>query len=278
VEPIVSAGWLADHQDDVVLADVRWYLDGRSGREAYRRGHLPGAVFIDLDAYLAGPASPQDGRHPLPSPASFAAGLATAGVADGDVVVAYDDAGGMAAARLVWLLRVTGHRAALLDGGLAPWAGHLVTGDVRRAPARFTPRPWPTASLADADVVADVQPGRPGQPVVVDARAPERYRGDVETVDPRAGHIPGAVSLPYADNLDPRSGLWRSPDALRRRFEAVGAGDDVDVVAYCGSGVSACHILLARERAGLSPGRLYSGSWSQWSNDAGRPVATGALP
>jgi thiosulfate/3-mercaptopyruvate sulfurtransferase len=281
--PVVSADWLAQHAGDVVLADVRWYLDGRSGRDAYRRGHLPGAVFIDLDTVLAGTPSPEAGRHPLPSPSAFANGLSSAGLADDDVVIAYDDAGGMSAARLVWLLRATGHRAALLDGGLASWRGTLVEGDVRRPPGEFTPRPWPLSQLADADDVAAryVAGGgaeSPARRIVLDARSAERYRGETEPIDPRAGHIPGAVNLPYADNLDPHSGLWRSPAELRQRFEAVGAGEGVDVVMYCGSGVTACHDLLARERAGLPAGRLYAGSWSQWSIDAARPVATGDRP
>jgi thiosulfate/3-mercaptopyruvate sulfurtransferase len=276
LDPVVGTPWLATHRAEVVVTDVRWYLDGRSGRAAYDQGHLPGAVFIDLETCLASAPSAQAGRHPLPTPAVFAEGLAAAGISDDDVVVAYDDGGAMPAARLVWLLRVTGHRAALLDGGLAAWSGPLSASAPQRRRGHFTARPWPEARLASADDAATVA-GRPGS-VLVDARASERYRGEVEPVDPRAGHIPGAVNLPYADNLDPATGRWRSPDELRQRFESVGAGADADVIVYCGSGVSACHDLLARERAGLTAGRLYAGSWSQWSSDLSRPAATGAAP
>lgn len=282
--PIVDAAWLGAHLAEVVVCDVRWYLDGRSGRAAYGAGHLPGATFVDLDAVLAAPASPAGGRHPLPSPEAFAAGMAGLGVGDDDAVVAYDDAGGMAAGRLVWMLRATGRRAALLDGGLAAWPGPLTTDDVPRPPAAFSPRPWPADRLATADDLAS--PGPPaegrgvggGRRVVVDARVPERYRGDAEPVDSRAGHVPGAVNVPYAGNLDPATGRFLAPEALRARFAAAGVGEGTDVVAYCGSGVSACQDLLALEAAGLGPGRLYPGSWSQWSADPDRPAATGAAP
>jgi len=266
--PLVSAGWLAEHRDEVVVADVRWYLDGRPGREAHRAGHVPGAVWVDLNSALSLPASAAEGRHPLPDPESFAAGLAAVGIGDDTAVVAYDDAGGAsAAARLVWMLRAVRSPAALLDGGLAAWTGPLETGDIAPAAARRTPAPWPAALLAGAD---DAARG----PHVVDARAPERYAGETEPVDPRAGHIPGAVNVPFGDLL--QDGRFKDPAALRARFAAAGIDDGAAAIVYCGSGVSACSVLIGLEAAGLGRGRLYPGSWSQWSSDPGRPAATGS--
>lgn len=266
--PVVDPCWLRAHRDDVVLADVRWYLDGRSGRAAYDAGHLPGAVFVDLDRWLAGEAGPAAGRHPLPDPERFAEGMGELGIGDADPVVAYDDAGGVMAARLVWLLRAVGHDAALLDGGLTAYDGPLEQHTPPRPATVFTPRPWPAERLAGIDDALD-----PAN-VVLDARAPERFRGEEEPVDPRAGHIPGARSLPCRDHVDER-GRFLPPEELRRRFAGVGATDGAAVVSYCGSGVTACHTLLALEQAGLGPGRLYPGSWSQYSADPDRPVATG---
>ena len=279
VPAVVDVAWLrarlagpADQRP--VLADVRWYLDGRSGRAAYDAGHLPGAVFVDLDRWLAAPPTPEQGRHPLPSPEIFAQGVASLGIGDGTLVVGYDDEGGVTAARLVWMLRVTGHDAALLDGGVQAWDGPLETATVHPSPARFTAQPWPAdrlATLADA-----THPDL----VVLDARQPERYRGEVEPVDPRAGHVPGARSLPCRENLlvDKR---FRAVQELRRRLADVGVRDAADaarVVSYCGSGVNACHTLLVMEHAGLGQGRLYPGSWSQYSADPSRPAATGPDP
>src|SRR4051812_38128606 len=169
IPPFVDTGWLAAHPGAVVC-DVRWYLDGRSGREAYSAGHVPGAVFVDLDRDLAAPAGDgAAGRHPLPTPEHFAAAMARLGIGDDDTVVAYDDDRGVIAARLVWMLRVTGHAAAVLDGGIAAWRGALSTDPVTRPPARFTARPWPPERLADIDEVA-----RTGD-VLIDARAAERF-------------------------------------------------------------------------------------------------------
>jgi thiosulfate/3-mercaptopyruvate sulfurtransferase len=267
IAPVVDLAWWQAHRDSVVLADVRWYLDGRSGRAAYDAGHLPGAVFVDLDRWLAAPASPEAGRHPLPEPEVFAEGMAQLGIGDDDTVLAYDDAGGTVAARLVWLLRATGHDAALLDGGLAAFDGPLEDAAELRPPAVFTPRPWPADRLAGIDDATD-----PGN-VVLDARAPERYRGELEPIDPRPGHIPGARSLPTARNLDDQ-GRFLPAEQLRQRFAAAGVTDGAEVVSYCGSGVTACHNLLALELAGFGPGRLYPGSWSQYSA-TGRPAALG---
>ena len=265
--PFVDAGWLAEHRDDVVLADVRWYLDGRSGLAAFEAGHLPGAVFVDLEHGLAAPADPARGRHPLPDPEVFAAEMSRAGIGDDTTVVAYDDAGGVVAARLVWMLRATGHAAALLDGGLGATGEALETGAVEPAPARFTPRPWPADRLAGIDELhAD---GR----ILLDARDRERYAGVTEPVDPRPGHIPGARNLPAREMLD-RSGRLLPPDVLRAQLRDAGLDDaDVDVVASCGSGVTACHTLLVLEALGRPAARLFPGSYSQWSR-SDRPVET----
>src|SRR4051812_40767458 len=271
MRPFVDLDWVLAQGEGVVLADVRWYTDGRSGRHAYDEGHLPGAVFVDLDRWLSGEGSPRAGRHPLPAPEVFAEGMGALGIGDDDRVVAYDDGGGVIAARLVWMLRVTGHEAALLDGGLLAWDGELERAPAQRPPAVFTPRAWPADRLADIDDAAD-----PAN-VVLDARDRDRYRGDVEPLDPRAGHIPGARSVPARENVD-EHGRLRPVDALRRVFEAAGVTDAASVVASCGSGVTACHDLLALEHAGLGSGRLYPGSWSQYSHARERPVATGDEP
>jgi thiosulfate/3-mercaptopyruvate sulfurtransferase len=268
IPTVVSQEWWQQHRDDVVLADVRWYLDGRSGRAAYDAGHLPGAVFVDLDRWLAAHGSPADGRHPLPTAEVFAKGMAALGIGDHDTVLAYDDAGGVVAARLVWMLRVTGHDAALLDGGLTAYDGPLEQETAARQPAAFSPRPWPDDRLAGIDDATDPRN------LVVDARDAARFRGETEPVDPRAGHIPGAVNVACRSNVD-EDGRFLPADELRRRFEAVGVREGAPVVSYCGSGVTACHNLLALELAGFAAGRLYPGSWSQYSAQPGRPVATG---
>jgi thiosulfate/3-mercaptopyruvate sulfurtransferase len=249
MDPFVSWNWLAEHRADVVLADVRFYLDGRSPRSAYEQGHLPGAVYIDVESVLSD-ARPDasTGRHPLPNPAKFAAGLGAAGIGDGDPVVAYDDAGGVIAARLVWMLRAIGHPAALLEGGPQ---GELERGPGQARAARtFTAVPWPADRLVTIEEVAEIS--ATGSAALIDARPRERFDGEPDGVDPRAGHIPGALSFPAREEVD-FDGL---PD---------------DVVSYCGSGVTACFNLLRLERAGRS-GRLYPGSWSEWSRDPSRPV------
>ncbi|WP_436524051.1 sulfurtransferase [Actinoplanes sp. HUAS TT8] len=267
IDPVVDQDWLRAHTGDVIIADVRWYLDGRSGRDAYEKGHLPGAVFIDLDTALAGPASPAEGRHPLPDPEVFAAGMSAAGIGDASTVVAYDDAGGVIAARLIWLLRAIGREAALLDGGLLTYGGELTSDSTPPPPAVFSPSGWPAERLATLADTAD------GGHVVLDAREAPRFRGDTEPVDPRAGHIPGARSLPCRENVA-GDGRFRPVAELRERFAAVGVTEGADVISYCGSGVTACHNLIAMEHAGLGEGRLYPGSWSQYSA-TDRPAATG---
>jgi len=279
--PLVDSEWLASNIADVVVADVRWYLDGRSGRDGYRAGHIEGAVWIDLETVLAGPPSVRTGRHPLPAPEVFASGLGAAGISDSDTVVAYDDSGGTSAGRLVWFLRILGLRAALLDGGLAAWPGPLRTGDETRPQKSFSPRPWPRERLATIDEISSVVAGRvvPGRPesILVDAREPERYRGESERVDARAGHIPGAINLPFAANMG-ADGRFLDADRLTARFALAGIEPGSDIIAYCGSGVTACHDLLALEAAGFGLCRLYPGSWSEWSADRGRPAATGPQP
>lgn len=265
LRPVVDADWLSDHPE-AVLADVRSYTDGRSGVEAYERAHLPGAVFVDLDRWLAAAPSRALGRHPLPEPAVFAEGMREAGIGDDDTVIAYDDDSGAIAARLVWMLRVTGHPAALLDGGITGWLGRREQGVLRRSRARFTESPWPAEHLASVEDAAD-----PAVPLL-DARPAERYRGEVEPLDARPGHVPGARSLPCRENVDAKGRLLPVPE-LRARLTAAGA-DHEGWVSYCGSGVTACHTLLVAEHLGLPTGRLYPGSWSQWAA-TDRPAETG---
>lgn len=260
IAPFVDAGWLAEHRGEVVVADVRWYLDGRSGRAEFEAGHLPGAVFVDLDRQLAAPARPEAGRHPLPDPEVFAQGMSEAGIGDDSTVVAYDDVGGVVAARLVWMLRVLGVEAALLDGGLA---GPLETGPGAPRRARFTARPWPADRLAGIDEL--------DQAILLDARDRNRYSGEFEPVDPRPGHIPGARNLPARETLD-ADGRLRPAAELRAQLAEAGVRPGSEVVASCGSGVNACHTLLVLEALGVAGARLFPGSYSQWSH-SDRPVA-----
>jgi len=269
IGPFVDSAWVAEHLSEVVPADVRWYLDGRSGRKAYERAHVPGAVFVDLDTVLAAPATAAQGRHPLPEPGRFAAGLGGLGIGGDDAVIAYDDAGGVIAARLVWMLRATGHEAAVLDGGIDAWSGPLEAGPSARSAADFATHTWPGELLASIDEVAETTD------VLLDARDRERYSGAFEPVDPRGGHIPGALSFPCRENLGP-DGRLVSVEELRARLDALGIDGGTPVISSCGSGVTACHNLLVLEHAGMRPGRLYPGSWSQWSADPTRPAATGA--
>lgn len=261
IAPFVDAGWLAGHPE-AVLVDARSYLDGRSGHEAYLAGHLPGAVFLDLQR-AAGLPSAAAGRHPLPGPEDFAAALAETGIGDDDLVVAYDDDSGVIAARLVWMLRVTGHSAALLDGGITGWTGELRSGEQTRPAARFTPVPWPGDRVAGIDELSGVR--------LLDARPPARFRGEGETLDVRAGHIPGAHNVPARDSSDDR-GLLLPAEVLRDRLTAAGVAPGW--VSSCGSGVTACHTLLVAEHVGLPTGRLFPGSWSQWAA-TDRPLETG---
>jgi thiosulfate/3-mercaptopyruvate sulfurtransferase len=271
VSPATLAEELASEPGPVLL-DVRWRLGGPPGLDSYREGHLPGAVFVDLGRDLAAPPGPA-GRHPLPDPLIFQQAMRAAGVSEDRPVVVYDDRDATAAARGWWLLRYHGHpNVRVLDGGYQAWlAGGLPvsTAEPAAKPGHFTARPdhLPVLDAAGAQDVA-----RTG--LLLDARAGERYRGEREPVDPVAGHIPGAVSAPTTDNLNP-DGTFRSPAELTARFEALGADGGANPVgAYCGSGVTAAHEVLALALAGI-PAALYVGSWSNWVADPARPVAAG---
>lgn len=268
--PLVTSGWLHDHlgEPDLRLIDFRWYLAGKNGRSEYVSGHIPGAVFVELDDVTGeGP-----GRHPMPDRGEFEAAMRAAGVSARSRVVVYDDVGGSVAARLWFLLRWFGHPAqAVLDGGVKAWAGPLQEGEVEVARGDFVARPGDSSKILNFEDVAALH----GVPVI-DSRAGERYRGETEPIDPKKGHIPGAKNAPFADNLA-GDGRFRSREELRERFRALGVEQGEEVVVYCGSGVNACHNLIALELAGITDARLYAGSWSDWSHrDA--PVATGSEP
>ena len=258
--------------DAPTLLDVRWALGDPHGHDHYRAGHIPGAVYVDLDTELAAPPSPAGGRHPLPDLEALQAAARRWGVRNRKPVVVYDDNGGTAAARAWWLLRWGGLTdVRILDGALNSWTGELSTGDE-------TPEPG-DVGLSDGHLptlTADEAANLAGKAVLLDARAAERYRGEVEPVDPRAGHIPGALSAPTGDNLT-ESGAFRATTDLRGRFAALGADGAAEVGVYCGSGVTAAHQIAALAVAGV-PAALFPGSWSAWSSDPDRPVATGAEP
>ncbi|HEX5598046.1 MAG TPA: sulfurtransferase [Micromonosporaceae bacterium] len=260
--------------DPPTLLDTRWRLSGPPGRDDYAAGHLPGAVFLDLDAELSGPPGP-GGRHPLPDPAGLQRALRRAGVRNDHPVVIYDDGDGPPAARAWWTLRWAGHRAVrVLDGGYPAWraAGQPVTTEVPvPVPGDMTVRPGGLPVLDAEAAAALVAAGG----VLLDVRAAPRYRGEVEPVDPVAGHIPGAVNVPTTEHVD-ATGRLRSADALRARFAQVGVEPGVRVGAYCGSGVTAAHTVLALHVAGRTDAALYVGSWSDWITDPTRPVAIGA--
>jgi thiosulfate/3-mercaptopyruvate sulfurtransferase len=279
---LVSTAWLADHLADpgLRIVDVRWYLDpARRGSDAYAAGHIPGAVFLDVEADLSAPGGGRGrpvGRHPWPSSEQIGRVMSRAGIGPGTTVIAYDDQAGAVAARLWFLLRSHGHaEVAVLDGGLAKWLaeGRPVTTAVPEVvPATFDARLRPGSVVTKREMI-----GRDPASLVLDARAPERYRGEVEPIDPRAGHIPGAKSAPFTGNLTggPTS-VFLAADDLRRRYQDIGV-EGRDVIVYCGSGVTACHDLLALHLAGFE-GHLYAGSWSEWSADPLLPAATGDTP
>lgn len=275
---LISAAELAARSDEpgLRLLDVRWELGNSHTHDDYLSGHLPGAIFVDLDAELADPPAPALGRHPLPSAERFGAAVRRWGLHQGDTVVVYDGVGGVVATRAWWLLRDAGFEdVRLLDGGIAAWqraGGALETGEAA-APGDgdFAVEFGHLPRLSLEEVASFAR-----EHTLFDIRTPDRYRGEHEPVDPRAGHVPGAVSAPTGANLNDQ-GLFRSPAELRARFEALGAAPDAPVAAYCGSGVTATHTVFALTQAGFSPA-LFPGSWSQWSNHPELPVATGDRP
>lgn len=273
MNPLIRAGDLIELIDrgEVTVLDVRYRMGGPPGEAEHAAGHVPGAAYVDLDRDLAGPPG-DGGRHPLPDPEAFGAAMRAAGVRRDRTVVVYDDWSGHAAGRAWWLLRHHGHPAVhVLDGGWPAWqaaGGVVATGAESPEPGDFDPSPG-AMPVVDADAL-------PSVPVVVDARAPERFRGEVEPVDPVAGRVPGAVNVPTSTNLG-ADGRFRSPDQLRALYAAAGvpvdaaAAGETEVAVYCGSGVTATHDLIALELIGVRAA-LYPGSWSQWVRDPERPV------
>jgi thiosulfate/3-mercaptopyruvate sulfurtransferase len=276
---LISTDVLTTHLSDpaFVAVDCRYKLDDETwGQREYAGRHIPGAVYAHLGHDLAGPKTGTNGRHPLPDPRTFAQTLGRLGITSGVQVVAYDQDNGMYASRLWWMLRWLGHDAvAVLDGGFAKWTQEgrqTASGEEHREPRQFT-------AATRADMVVDVNRVSSslttGESTLVDARAPERYRGESEPIDKKPGHIPGAANHFFQWNLDER-GIFRTPDDLRERMQrSIGDVPPDRLVSYCGSGVTACHNLLALEHAGLTGARLYPGSWSEWSADPARPVERG---
>ncbi|MGO2746965.1 sulfurtransferase [Microbacterium sp.] len=253
------------------ILDVRFRLEKPDGHDDYLAGHIPGAVYVDLETELSTHGLPEDGRHPLPDTATVQTAARRWGLNEGDVVVVYDDYRGLAAARAWWLLRHGGIDVRVLDGGWSAWqaaGGAVETGEV-------TPEPG-AVELADVSgdsLTIDEAAAFPASGVLLDVRAPERFRGEVEPLDPIAGHIPGAVNLPTVLHFA-ADGALLAPDALRDTFAGAGIAEGTPVAAYCGSGLTAAHTALALAEAGIDA-KLFHGSWSQWSNTPGRPVATG---
>lgn len=258
----------------VRVIDVRWRLDRPDGLTDYRAGHIPGAVFVSMGTELSTHGEPSDGRHPMPSTETLQDAARRWGVRRGDVVVAYDDAKGVSAARAWWLLRQGGVDARVLEGGLRAWtdAGlDLATDDVVVDPGDIV-----LDEIGSAAISIDEAAAFPASGVLLDVRAPERYRGDVEPLDPKAGHVPGAVNLPTALHFD-SAGRLLDHATVRATFASVGVAAGTPVAAYCGSGVTAAHTALVLDEVGIEA-KVFPGSWSEWSNTAGRPVAIGDQP
>ena len=274
--PVVSCAWLAGRLDDpgVRVLDTRWYLpEPGGGRRRYKEGHIPGAVFLDLDTDLSAPSGP--GRHPLPTPDDFGGLMGRHGIGNHHHVVVYDQGPASIAARLWWMLRSSGHPGvSVLDGGYGQWTaeGHRTTVDE----PEFQPVEFEVRQDFTPTIDRDPLRARLGTVQVIDARPADRYRGENETIDPAAGHIPTSVSAPTDGNLD-RDGLFKPAAGLARRFADLGIDPAVPIVSSCGSGVTACHNILALHLAGWPEATLYPGSWSDWST-AGFPVATGPEP
>jgi thiosulfate/3-mercaptopyruvate sulfurtransferase len=278
MQTLMSVADLRDRLDSgarTVLLDVRWALGDPHGKAHYQEAHLPGAVFVDLATQLAGPADPARGRHPLPSADQFEKSARAWGVRNGDLVVAYDDTGNMAAARLWWMLRNAGVSSVfLLDGGLTAWRAAGL--EVERGEAVVEPGDVVLSDGVMPAIEAADAAGWSRAGVLLDARAGERYRGEIEPVDPRAGHIPGAVSAPTSANLA-ADGRFLPAAALRERFAGLGVGTGQPTAVYCGSGVTAAHEIAALEIAGFTAA-LYPGSFSEWSTNPANEVVTGAAP
>ncbi len=265
--PLISHEELASELDRVRVIDMRWSLaDPTAGRDAYEAGHIPGAVFVDMDADVTGPNEGK-GRHPLPSREQFEAAMRRAGLNRGDKVVVYDDGGGSSAGRLWWLLKAYGHgNVRVLDGGIGAWRGDVEHGTQVPETGNWEARDIDASVFVRIDDV-------PNARVLLDARAPERFRGDTEPVDPIPGHIPGAKNAPWMSNLG-ADGRFLDAQTLRAKYEALGV-ERGNAVVYCGSGVNACHDIIAIELAGLGPAKLYAGSYSEWSRTDGKPIETG---
>jgi len=281
-DTLISANDLAAAQSNgsaLLVLDCSFELtDLQAGQRTYDAGHIPGARYLHLETALSAEKTGRNGRHPLPSRESFARTMVSMGLNANSQVVAYDNTGGMYAARLWWMLRWAGHPAvAVLDGGVAAWkaAGHTLGTDTPAAlpVGNFELKPSLVATVSYDEVKANIEQQ---DRLVLDARAPDRFRGENETMDPVGGHIPGARNRLFKDNLDPQ-GRFKDPARLRQEFDTItGAHPAAQLISQCGSGVTACHNLLAMEVAGLRGAALYPGSWSEWSAQPGAPIATGA--
>jgi len=278
---LVSTEWLAAHLNDpdVRIADVRWYLldKDKNGREEYLRGHIPGAIFFDVDADLASPPGTGPGRHPLPRPEAFAEVASRASIAPNVHVVAYDDRGGASAGRLWWLLQYFGHdKVSLLDGGIVQWIAEkrpLQTETPTYPRGSFVARPHPEM-FVDKERVNGLL--HDPKTLILDVRVAERYEGRIEPLDPRAGHIPGAKNAPIVGNWHSLEDLrFLAPVDLHARFDRLGVHDAERVIAYCGSGINACQTIFALYLAGIENALLYAGSWSDWSRDPNMSIETG---
>lgn len=262
--PLVTAQWLAENHRSVRIVDVRWSIATGPKRDSYLEQHIAGAVFADLDRDLSAPAG-ERGRHPLPTPAAFADARSRLGM--DRPVVAYDDCSGAVAARLWWMLDAIGVEAAVLDGGIQSWEGSLTSGPENIESTVVDAAPWPTDRFVNVeDVLSNLAAGA----TLIDARTADRFAGRPNPIDKVPGHIPGSHSRPWQDNLEAER--FQSSDELKKGFTELGITADSDLIASCGSGVTGCHNLLAARLAGLPTGRLYTGSWSEWSQAPERPI------